>query len=237
MPPRTERRATSLLFVDDEHDIAFSLAAAMRTRGYETDATTSPREALEMVQRQDFDVSVVDLVMPEMDGIALVRELLRRDPRMRCLILTAYGAVDTCDLAYRAGVVRYLQKPIKSLELDQVVREILNSGEHLSSLPEIARIVNPAIPGPGAPAPTTEEAADAETVVLALDLESTTLATFKHEAIGRYLAGLYERCDACPKQMAHMAGVCLSTMYRLLNEHGISYSRNPNLGRPRSEDD
>lgn len=231
MPPRTERRATSLLFVDDEPDIAYALAAAMRSRGYEADATTSPKEALEMVQRQDFDVSVVDLVMPEMDGIALVRELLRRDPRMRCLILTAYGAVDTCDQAYRAGVVRYLQKPIKSLELDQVVREILGPGEALNTLSDVARVVS-AVGGTAA-----DESADPETVVLALDLESTTLATFKHEAIARYLLGLYERCDGCPKHMASMAGVCLTTMYRLLNEHGISYSRNPNLGRPRVEND
>jgi DNA-binding NtrC family response regulator len=103
-----------ILAVDDD---PLSLKLVERTlapAGYEIVATTSPREALERARTVAFDVAVLDLRMPEMPGLEILRELKRRDPDIEVIVCTAYPDVDTAVAALREGAFEYLQKPVKT---------------------------------------------------------------------------------------------------------------------------
>jgi len=217
-----ENRMPTVLFVDDEEDICQSLARALREFGYETTATTDPHEALALAEGTDFDLAVIDLVMPSMEGIDLVKRLLRVDPRLRCLILTAYGAVESCNRAYQAGIVRYLQKPVSVKILHQIFNELLEqSRTSLVPLPELARVVEDAatvgLDG-GNPVQGIEVPEPADPNDLSLD-------AFRRSAIRRYLLNASRLCRGCPKSIALKAGISIPTVYRMLNEYDIPFDR------------
>ena len=229
-----DKRIPTVLFVDDEPEICKSLARALREYGYETDSTTDPHQAIEMVERSDYDLAVVDLVMPQMEGISLVKRLLRVDPRIRCLILTAYGAVESCNRAYQAGIVRYLQKPVSVKVLNEIFTELLEqSRTSLLPLPALVSLIGDI---PKEEPKTLAEAAmpeaaiaqdepESEEEVIPPDPNEVTLDTFRRSAIKRYLTNASNLCNGSPKQIALKAGISLPTVYRLLAEYDVAYDR------------
>jgi DNA-binding NtrC family response regulator len=109
-PPR--RR---VLLVDDEVQILNALQRLLRRRGFEVRATTSPREALELLRAAPADVVIADFKMSEMTGMELLEAVGRLDPSARRLLLTGYA-----DLESRGGDsvgVHVLAKPWDSDEL------------------------------------------------------------------------------------------------------------------------
>ena len=226
-----DKRIPTVLFVDDEPEICRSLARALREYGYETDSTTDPYKALELVERSDYDLAVIDLVMPQMEGIDLVKRLLRVDPRIRCLILTAYGAVESCNRAYQAGIVRYLQKPVSVKILHEIFTELLESSRSsLLPLPELVSLIND---GQKSEPKSLADAAIAQPVSAVVteegavppDPNEVTLETFRRSAIKRYLTNASNICNGSPKQIAIKAGISLPTVYRLLAEYDVPYDR------------
>jgi DNA-binding NtrC family response regulator len=218
------RRLPAILFVDDEPDIAHGLAQALRPLGFLTEAATDPFAALALAELRDFDVAVVDLLMPALGGIELVRRLLRVDPRIRCAILTAHGAVESCDEAYRAGILRYLQKPITVGHLRAVLDELLAAGGRPAPLPLVARLVarlvaggDEACPGQAGPAP--------ESLDLLADPTRESLTQFRKAAVRRYLLNASQFCKGSPKQIAALAGISVASAYRLLDEYDVPYVR------------
>ena len=229
-----DKRIPTVLFVDDEPEICRSLARALREYGYETESTTDPHKAIEVVERSDFDLAVIDLVMPQMEGIDLVKRLLRVDPRIRCLILTAYGAVESCNRAYQAGIVRYLQKPVSVKVLNEIFIELLESSRtSILPLPALVSLINDDKPKEEpkslaeAAMPqvsSTDEEIDDEEVIPP-DPNEVTLETFRRSAIKRYLTNASNLCNGSPKQIAIKAGISLPTVYRLLAEYDVPYDR------------
>jgi DNA-binding NtrC family response regulator len=197
-----------VLFVDDEEQICSNLAKLLKPSGYETVATTNPHEALDLARRSEIDIAVIDYMMPEMNGIDLVRELLKEDPRILCVILTAYGNVDSCNLAYQAGVVRFMEKPARAEALRKLFRELLSKKDnHIAPLAEIARLVSDS---------TNGEDED----LLSGDMFS--LEDFKHQAVKRYLTRVATICKGNAKDMASLTKLTLPSIYRLLSLHDIS---------------
>jgi len=82
--------ASRILVVDDDAGIGTMLTRALERHGYEVDATTSPDEALEMVESASYDAAIVDLVMPERDGAELAETLRRRFPGLPIGLMTGY---------------------------------------------------------------------------------------------------------------------------------------------------
>ena len=233
-----DKRVPTVLFVDDEPEICKSLARALREYGYETESTTDPHQAIEMVERSDYDLAVVDLVMPQMEGIDLVKRLLRVDPRIRCLILTAYGAVESCNRAYQAGIVRYLQKPVSVKVLNEIFIELLESSRtSLLPLPALVSLIGDspkeepkslaeaAMPKVVIDEGEPEEPESEEEAVVPPDPNEVTLETFRRSAIKRYLTNASNLCNGSPKQIAIKAGISLPTVYRLLAEYDVAYDR------------
>jgi signal transduction histidine kinase len=102
-----------LLVVDDESNLVTALLSTLREEGYTVTGATTPTDALEILRRERFDVMLTDLHLPEMDGIALLREALAVDPALIVIMMTGHGTIDTAVDAMKAGAVDYVLKPFK----------------------------------------------------------------------------------------------------------------------------
>jgi two-component system, sensor histidine kinase and response regulator len=100
-----------LLIVDDEAALVRALCQTLQGEGYATLGLTSPTHALEALQRQSFDVLIADLMMPGMDGIALLRAAHDIDPQLVGIMMTGHGTIDTAVAAMKAGALDYILKP------------------------------------------------------------------------------------------------------------------------------
>jgi len=119
----------SILLVDDEEKILKALGRALRDAGHGVVETTSPRHAQRLVGERTFDVLIVDNVMPELNGLELIRELVASTPegeRPQILMMTAHATVESAIEAMKLGALDYLQKPFEIDELLVVVRRALD---------------------------------------------------------------------------------------------------------------
>lgn len=109
----TQARAPRLLIVDDEVALMRSLCETLQDQGFETTGFSSAKEALATLEQRRFDLLLADLAMPEMDGIALLREALRTDDMLVGVIMTGEGTISTAVEAMRSGAYDYVLKPFK----------------------------------------------------------------------------------------------------------------------------
>ncbi len=107
----------SILLVDDDEVLRERLAQAIRARGFEVRTAGSAEEALREVTRESPEMAVLDLKMPGMSGLDLLKELRTQDPSTRVLMLTGYGSIATAVQAVREGAVGYLPKPADADEI------------------------------------------------------------------------------------------------------------------------
>ena len=115
--------AAKVLLVDDEIDFTDALAARMSARGLEVDTASNGREALDSVQSRHYDVIVLDLMMPEMDGIETLKRLLAFDPDLQVIMLTGHGSVKQGVEAVKNGAVDFLEKPTEIEALMGKIKE------------------------------------------------------------------------------------------------------------------
>jgi PAS domain S-box-containing protein len=102
-----------ILVVDDEQELMTVLCETLAGKGYETKGFTSGGKALEVLKNQDFDILLTDLMMPEMDGIALFKDALKIDSNIISIIMTGQGTVQTAVEAMQSGAFDYILKPFK----------------------------------------------------------------------------------------------------------------------------
>ena len=115
---------TKLLLVDDEEDFVFALAERLRFRKYDTRAATSGEAALSEIEKERPDIVVLDLKMPGMGGMEVLREIKTRDPSIDVIMLT--GSVDSeiGEIALRAGATYHIVKPMDIEDLMQKLQNI-----------------------------------------------------------------------------------------------------------------
>jgi len=102
-----------IMIVDDEAELMTALCEALAGQGYETTGFTTGADALKVLVEQDYDLLLTDLMMPEMDGIALLKAGLEIDPNLVCIIMTGHGTVQTAVEAMKKGAFDYILKPFK----------------------------------------------------------------------------------------------------------------------------
>jgi DNA-binding response OmpR family regulator len=100
-----------VLIVDDEEVARISLAEILRLDGYSIQAVGSGQAAVETLQKEPFDVLILDLKMPGMSGIDVLRTVVSSLPELKVIVLTAHGSMDTAIQALRFRVHDYLLKP------------------------------------------------------------------------------------------------------------------------------
>ncbi len=111
--------------IDDEPVIHDVLAQLLTSEGYEVEISSSGEEALEKFPSQSFDVILLDLLMPGLDGIETLRRIKRIDPAAAVVIITAYGSVESAISAMKIGALDYVQKPFKHDDLLVVLEKAL----------------------------------------------------------------------------------------------------------------
>lgn len=114
-----------ILVVDDEKSIRDLLSAALGQWGYQAFLATSGPEALGMLKGQLLDASLIDIRMPDMDGIELLRELKRYDSSMEVVIMTGYPTITTAVEALKEGAYDYLTKPLIMDELKHLLARLI----------------------------------------------------------------------------------------------------------------
>ena len=102
-----------ILIVDDEAPLMQALCDILSEHGYDTTGFTSSTQALTAITSSKFDLLLSDLIMPGMDGIALLREALKIDSDLVGIIITGAGTIETAVEAMQVGAFDYIQKPLK----------------------------------------------------------------------------------------------------------------------------
>jgi two-component system response regulator RegA len=133
---------SAVLIVDDDEVFRNRLSRAFRDRGWETEAAADGESALRLAQEDSPDLAVLDLRMPGMNGLDLVRELRALDDTICIIMLTGYGSIATAVTATKLGAAHFLTKPA---DVDQILSAYGRlGGEHGSDpaqqVPTLARV-------------------------------------------------------------------------------------------------
>jgi len=102
----------SILVVDDNPPMVQTLEDILKIKGFAVHAAYSGTEALEILQRQNIDILLTDVVMPDMDGVTLYRQVKESHPRMVTFLMTAYSADEIIHQGLAEGIKTILTKPL-----------------------------------------------------------------------------------------------------------------------------
>lgn len=129
MPDKTYR----ILIVDDNRDVLEGLSDILIDLGYETDTATSGEDALGKVEQFcpnesqcHYDLCLLDFKMPGIDGVELYKRILKFNPRMRAIMVTAYAGDDGVKRAIEAGTWQVLKKPVHIRQLIEIIAEAID---------------------------------------------------------------------------------------------------------------
>lgn len=111
-----------ILLAEDERNLSRILETQLRKKGFEVEVAYDGRRAVELLKDSEFDVALVDLVMPELDGIGVLREAVELDAPPEVVIVTGNGTVETAIAAMKLGAYDYVTKPCRVAELEMLVR-------------------------------------------------------------------------------------------------------------------
>ncbi len=114
-----------ILVVDDDVDTCRNLSDILTDLGYQVDVAHDGPQALELVRRNPYDIALLDLKMPNMDGVTLYREIKRLRAGTVAIIVTAYASSATAAEALSAGAWQFLAKPVDFPHLLRLVDEAL----------------------------------------------------------------------------------------------------------------
>lgn len=123
--------AERILIVDDEATLTFFLQQTLLAEGadrYEVQTASSGEEALQRLQDHPYDLMLVDLKMPGIDGVQLIEAVRQIDPATRIILMTAYGSMEVEEQAQSLSVFRYMTKPFYVEDLRQAVTDALGGG-------------------------------------------------------------------------------------------------------------
>src|SRR3954466_9986166 len=135
--PTSVKTKGRILIVDDELVVRDSLGKWFTSEGYTARPASGAREALEEIQQTEFDIALIDIKMPGMDGMELQARLREADPDLTVIIMTGYAAVDTAVQALKRGAYDYITKPVDPDELSHIVGNAL---EHKRAQHEVVRL-------------------------------------------------------------------------------------------------
>ena len=120
--------SASVLIVDDERGIRESLGALLRDEGYETDVASSGEECLEKLEARSFDLVLLDVWLPKMDGLGTLERIQTRDQVPMVVMISGHGNIETAVRATKLGAFDFVEKP---LSLDKTVLLVRNALEYL----------------------------------------------------------------------------------------------------------
>ncbi|MCF8045151.1 MAG: response regulator [Desulfarculaceae bacterium] len=124
-----------LLFIDDEQTFLKYISKRLALDGFTVKTTFSGEEGVEAAAREDFDVAVVDLKMPGIDGIEVQKRLKELQPLLPCIVLTGYGSVENALESGKYNAFKFLSKPV---DMDTLVETIQAAYEYRKEQEKLA---------------------------------------------------------------------------------------------------
>lgn len=126
------------LIVDDEIELRKSVAAILQNISpdiqFTIEEAANGLEAVNKVKSKDFDIVLMDVRMPEMDGLQALAQIKEHDPSTFVLIMTAHSNLQDAVMAIKEGAYDYVEKPVKSEKLSDIVKKVIEAQEMVSSL-------------------------------------------------------------------------------------------------------
>ncbi|MCF8062319.1 MAG: response regulator [Deltaproteobacteria bacterium] len=122
---------TRVLIVDDEQEFVEALSERLSLRDYDVTTSSSGRDAAENVAQYNYDVVVLDVLMPDMDGVETLKRIKGAKPLTEVIMLTGHATVETAIEGMKLGAYDYLMKPCKDDELfDKIDKASAKKAEH-----------------------------------------------------------------------------------------------------------
>jgi DNA-binding NtrC family response regulator len=116
-----------ILVVDDEENTRIGLSKLLSQEGFEVESAANGNDALDLLGQQKVSLVISDINMPDMNGLAFLRELSRKFPSTNVIMITAYEGVESYLEAMNLGAYEYLHKPVRLDELRSVMKKIFNA--------------------------------------------------------------------------------------------------------------
>jgi CheY-like chemotaxis protein len=116
-----ERNNMKILIIDDETDLRELMKEVLEEEGYQVFCAANGADGIQLNEEMNPDVILLDLRMPEMDGIETLRNIRKTDGTVNVVILTGYGCPDTIRDAADLNVSEYLSKPFENRELSSII--------------------------------------------------------------------------------------------------------------------
>lgn len=118
-------RTIRILIIDDDTDICEYMQLLLTQSGYDVTAKTDPREGLETLREDEYHVVILDIMMPELNGMEVLEEIRNFDSDIAIIIFTGYPSVDTAVTSMKYDVSDYIKKPFDVDEFNQTLEKIL----------------------------------------------------------------------------------------------------------------
>ncbi|MGZ4847892.1 MAG: response regulator [Halobacteriota archaeon] len=123
-------KSPTILVVDDDFAIRMSFARVLKEHGYDVDTATSAHEAIEHCKKGSYDLALLDIKLPDMEGTQLLKELNVMSGAMIKIMITGYSSLDSALRSLLLEANAYVIKPVDDDELLQVVAEALSTRQN-----------------------------------------------------------------------------------------------------------
>ncbi len=117
----------SILVVDDESEIREGLELLLRSEGYGVSSAETGESGLEKLEQHPYDLLLLDVSLPDRNGVDMLKEIHRRDPQLSVVLITAYGSIEMARAAFKNGAMDYITKPWSNDELLAQVAQAVES--------------------------------------------------------------------------------------------------------------
>lgn len=125
-----------VLIVDDDRDILRSLKDILQSKGYDVDMAETGQNAIEKARVKYFNVALLDIKLPDMEGTDLLARIHREKPQMMKIMITGYPSLDNAVKALNLGADAYIMKPVNPENLLKVVEEKVKEQKEAEGMTE-----------------------------------------------------------------------------------------------------
>jgi DNA-binding NtrC family response regulator len=119
-------RPVRVLIVDDEDEFVDAVVERLNLRGFEANGVTTGREAIQLLEEHTYEILLLDVKMPGLGGLEILRQVKAKRPELKVVLLTGHGSTQDAEEGMRLGAFKYLMKPVNIDDLVEVFREALH---------------------------------------------------------------------------------------------------------------
>ena len=120
----------SILIVDHNETLVTTISMILNRKGYQVETAFNGQEAIDLTKTRPFNLIFLDLKMPGMNGLDVMKHIRKIRPKANILIMTAYGSQEYNTEAIDAGAIHVLHKPFNMVEVLSLIDEIISSDHH-----------------------------------------------------------------------------------------------------------